>query len=206
MAWETYLAFTAATAVVLAIPGPTIMLVIGYALSGGSSTAWHTVPGVALGDALAMTLSLLGMGALIAASAALFTVLKFMGAAYLIYLGIKLWRSPALPLTQRKQKSQNGRMLFLNAFGVTASNPKSIAFFVAFVPQFMDSTAPMLPQAVIMVSTFVTLAIINAAVYAYVAAAARQALKRPKVIKAFNRTGGSLLIGAGLLTAVIRRA
>ena len=206
MAWDAYLAFSTATIIVLAIPGPTIMLVIGYALSGGGRTAWRTVPGVALGDALAMTLSLLGMGALIAASAAMFTVLKLCGAAYLVYLGIKLWRAPALPLRQNHNQFQNGHKLFWNAFGVTATNPKSIAFFVAFVPQFMDSSQAMLPQSLIMISTFVVLATINAAVYAYVAGTARRALTRPRVIKAFNRTGGSLLIGAGLLTAFLRRA
>ena len=205
MAWENYLAFVAATSIVLAIPGPTVMLVIGYALSGGSTTAWRTVPGVALGDALAMTLSVLGMGAVIAASAFLFTVLKLAGAAYLIYLGYKMWRAPALPPRESPKAEGNRSFLFWNAFGVTASNPKSIAFFVAFVPQFMDHAAPLLPQALIMICTFVFLATINAWLYAYLAGTARQALTRPGVIRVFNRTGGGLLIGAGLMTAVLRR-
>ena len=95
MSIETWLAFVAASAVLLAIPGPTILLVISYALGHGRKVASATVAGVALGDFTAMTASMLGLGALLATSAALFTVLKWVGAAYLIYLGIKLWRAPA---------------------------------------------------------------------------------------------------------------
>ena len=93
MALETWLAFVAATAVMLAIPGPTILLVIGQSLGGGTRAAAPLVAGVALGDLTAMTLSLAGLGALLAASALLFSVLKYAGAAYLIWLGIRMWRA-----------------------------------------------------------------------------------------------------------------
>ena len=94
MSFEQWLAFAAASAVLLAIPGPTILLVISYALGHGKKAAGATVGGVALGDFTAMTASMLGLGALLAASATLFTALKWIGAAYLIYLGVKLWRAP----------------------------------------------------------------------------------------------------------------
>src|SRR5215217_8394033 len=94
MTLETWLAFTAASAVLLVIPGPTILLVVSYALGQGWRTALPMAIGVALGDFTAMTASMLGLGALLATSAALFTVLKWVGAAYLIYLGFKLWRAP----------------------------------------------------------------------------------------------------------------
>jgi threonine/homoserine/homoserine lactone efflux protein len=93
MTLETWLAFTAASAVLLVIPGPTILLVVSYALGQGWRTALPMAIGVALGDFTAMTLSLLGLGALLAASATLFPILKWAGAAYLIWLGIKLWRA-----------------------------------------------------------------------------------------------------------------
>ncbi|MFL5158056.1 MAG: LysE family translocator, partial [Microvirga sp.] len=93
MTLETWLAFTAASAVLLVIPGPTILLVVSYALGQGWRTALPMAIGVALGDFTAMTLSLLGLGALLAVSATLFTALKWAGAAYLIWLGIKLWRA-----------------------------------------------------------------------------------------------------------------
>ena len=93
MSLELWIAFVAASAVVLTVPGPTVMLVVSYALRRGRATGWATVPGVALGDFTAMTASLLGAGAVLAASATLFAVLKYAGAAYLIWLGIKLWRA-----------------------------------------------------------------------------------------------------------------
>src|SRR5258707_12041210 len=96
MSLETWFAFVLAASVLLAIPGPTVTLVIGYALGEGRRAAWATVAGVALGDFTAMTLSLLGLGAVLAASAALFTILKIAGAAYLVYLGVRLWRGPPL--------------------------------------------------------------------------------------------------------------
>src|ERR1700754_4228970 len=93
MSFETWLAFVAATAVLLVIPGPTIMLVLSYTLGQGWRTALPMAVGVALGDFTAMTLSMLGIGALLAASATVFTILKLIGACYLIYLGIKLFRA-----------------------------------------------------------------------------------------------------------------
>ena len=93
MSLELWIAFTLTSSALLAIPGPTVMVVVSYALAKGRSSAWATVPGVTLGDFTAMTVSVLGAGAILAASAALFTALKFFGAAYLIWLGIQLWRS-----------------------------------------------------------------------------------------------------------------
>ena len=93
MTFESWAAFTAASAVLLIIPGPTVLLVVSYALGQGWRTALPMAIGVALGDFTAMTLSLLGLGALLAASATLFTILKWVGAAYLVYLGVKLWRA-----------------------------------------------------------------------------------------------------------------
>src|SRR2546421_7689408 len=99
MSLHHWLGFVAASGVLLAIPGPTVLLVISYALGHGRRSALGTVAGVALGDFTAMTGSMLGLGALLAASATVFTVLKWIGAAYLIYLGIKLWRAPVSEIT-----------------------------------------------------------------------------------------------------------
>ena len=208
MSFEVWAAFALASAVMLIIPGPTIILVVSYALSHGRRVASATVAGVALGDFTAMTASLLGVGALLATSATLFTALKWIGAAYLIYLGIKLWRAPvkgdSVDLTRDEPKSM-GR-IFLHAYVVTALNPKGLVFFVAFLPQFIDPTLPLLRQLVIFEVTFLVLATLNVAAYAYMALMARDAIKRPAVQRAVNRTGGSLLIGAGLLAAGLRRA
>lgn len=208
MSFEHWLAFAAASAILVAIPGPTVLLVISYALGHGRKSAAATVAGVALGDFTAMTASMLGLGALLAASAALFTVLKWIGAAYLIYLGIKLWRAPvAAPASDdAPPPSETSWRIFLHTYAVTALNPKSIVFFVAFVPQFLDSAEPALSQLLIFEATFLVLATLNAAGYGLLASLARKQIRRPAVQRAVNRTGGSLMIGAGLLAIGWKRA
>jgi threonine/homoserine/homoserine lactone efflux protein len=205
MALDHWLAFVAASAVLLAIPGPTVLLVISYALGHGRRSANSTVAGVALGDFTAMTASMLGLGALLATSATLFTLLKWVGAAYLVYLGLKLWRAPVADAGADAMApvAWPGR-IFLHAYAVTALNPKSIVFFIAFLPQFLDSAAPLLPQLVICEASFLVLATANALIYALLASAARRTIRKPRVQRAVNRVGGSLLVGAGALAATWR--
>ena len=206
MTFEHWLAFAAASAVMLAIPGPTVLLVISYALGHGRKAGRATVAGVALGDFTAMTASMLGLGALLAASATLFTVLKWVGAAYLVYLGIKLWRAkPTVGAPSDVAETKTVR-IFLHAYVVTALNPKSIVFFVAFLPQFLVAGAPLLPQMILFEATFLVLATLNAALYGLLASGARTTIRKPSVQTAVNRVGGSLLIGAGLLSVGLRRA
>ncbi|GAB4066981.1 LysE family translocator [Ancylobacter sonchi] len=210
MSIETWLAFVAASAVLLLIPGPTILLVVSYALGQGRKVALPVAAGVALGDFTAMTLSMLGLGALLATSAALFTVLKWIGALYLIWLGIKLWRAGASPLVAPAQGNGQGRgralKMLAHAWLVTALNPKSLTFFVAFLPQFLDTSRPMLGQMVVFETTFLVLAAANAFTYALVAGRLRGAISNSSVVVAVNRIGGSLLIGAGLATLAWRNA
>lgn len=206
MPFDHWLAFAAASGILLAIPGPTVLLVISYALGHGRRSALGTVAGVALGDFTAMTTSMLGLGALLAASAEIFTILKWIGAAYLIYLGVKLWRAPVTEPSADVSPVEVARTrMFLHAYAVTSLNPKSIVFFVAFLPQFLDTTAPALPQMVICEATFVVMATLNALLYGLMASAARRTIRKPRVQRAVNRTGGSLLIGAGLLAVAWRK-
>jgi len=206
MSIEHWLAFVAASAVLLAIPGPTILLVISYALGHGKKAAPASVAGVAMGDFTAMTTSMLGLGVLLATSAMLFTILKWVGAAYLVYLGIKLWRAPASLSDATEETTTRPSRIFLHLYAVTALNPKSIVFFVAFLPQFLDAAAPLLPQILIMEATFLVLATLNALSYALVATVARRTIRKPSVQRAVNRVGGSLLIGAGVLTVAWKKA
>jgi len=208
MSIEHWLAFAAASGILVAIPGPTVLLVISYALAHGRKSAMATVLGVGLGDFTSMTTSMLGLGAFLLASATLFTILKWIGAAYLIYMGVRLWRAP----TDRASAAEaNGAAetkpwrIFLHAYVVTALNLKGIIFFIAFLPQFLDAAQPLLPQMLLFEATFLVLAIANAALYALVASAARQTIRKPAVQRSVNRVGGSLLIGAGLLAIGWRR-
>jgi len=200
MTFESWAAFTAASAMLLIIPGPTVLLVVSYALGQGWRTVLPMTVGVALGDFTAMTLSMLGLGALLAASATLFTILKWVGAAYLVYLGIKLWRAGrTLDAAPRTDAVSAARMLG-HAWLVTALNPKSITFFVAFLPAFLDPQADFLTQMVAFETTFLVLAFANAFGYALVAARARGFVANPRAIGVVNKVGGGLLIGAGAAT------
>ena len=209
MAFEQWFAFAIASAVLLAIPGPTILLVISYALGHGRKAASATVGGVALGDFTAMTASMLGLGALLATSATLFTALKWIGAAYLIYLGLKLWRAPvsasgtgagadALP-------KERPLRIFLHTYVVTALNPKSIIFFVAFLPQFISHDAPAGPQLLLLGATFCLLSAVNVSLFSYLAGTAGSRIQNPRFMRRLKVTGGGVMVGAGLLTAAARQ-
>lgn len=201
-----WFAFVVASAVLLVLPGPTILLVVSYALTQGRRVALAMAAGVALGDFVAMSVSLAGLGALLVASATLFTVLKWVGAAYLVYLGVRLWRSkPQLPNPETDTNPRPVRGVFAHAFVVTALNPKGIAFFVAFVPQFIDRSEAILPQLLILEATFVGLAALNAFLFALAADQIRLRLRRPAVLTWMNRAGAGCLVGMGVATATLNR-
>jgi len=204
---DLWIPFALASALVLIIPGPTIILVISQAVTHGRRSVGPLVAGVLLGDFTAMTLSLLGLGAVLSASAALFMVFKWIGALYLIYLGIRAWRAdPKSGAASAAAEGKSTRALFKGAFIVTALNPKSIAFFVAFLPQFVDPHAPVMLQMVLLEATFLTLATINAALYGLFAGQLRETIQKNNVRKWLNRCGGSALIGAGIFTAGMQRS
>ena len=205
MTLELWLAFLAATTVFLLIPGPTLLLVIGYALSYGRKPALSAVFGVALGDLVAMTVSLVGLGAVLATSAGLFALLKWLGAAYLIYLGLKQWRRRAHVMDAIELAPASNRILIFNAFVVTALNPKSIMFFIAFLPHFIDPKLPALPQMLILGATFWVLAILTASAYAFMSGTLGMAFRSPRFRRNVDRLGASALIGAGVLTATMQR-
>lgn len=208
MTLELWLAFVAASAVLLLIPGPTVLLVLSYALSQGRRVAVASALGVALGDLTAMTASLLGLGALVMASATVFQVLKWVGAAYLVWMGVQLLRKGghAVPDTGALPPAIPAGRVFRHAAAVTALNPKSIAFFIAFVPQFLRPEAALAPQFALLIATFVSLGALNALAYALLADRLRRAIARPGILTLLTRAGGVTLIGMGVLTATLRRA
>lgn len=206
MSIELWLAFVGASVILLILPGPTILTVISYSVAHGRAANVPLVAAVALGDSTALFLSLAGLGGLLATSAILFQLVKWAGGLYLIYLGIKLMRSGTddLPVTAAPATVSRGR-LFANTYAVTALNPKGIIFFVAFLPQFIRPGADVTRQLWTLALTFVTLATLNAALYAVFAASARRFLSRARARRAFNGVGGSLLFGAGVWALLARR-
>jgi len=206
MPLETYFAFLAATAIILVIPGPTVMLVVGHALTHGTRRTLWSCLGVALGDATALSCSLLGLGAFLQTSAHLFTALKWAGALYLIWMGLKMLRaapSGAARTSDDAVSSPRASALRLmsQAYVVTALNPKSILFFVAFVPQFITPGPDLRAQMLAVLCTFVSLAFLNAFAYAVLAGSARRAARNPGFTRMLTRMGGGVLVAAGVWTA-----
>ncbi|WP_332776680.1 LysE family translocator [Polaromonas sp.] len=204
---ELWFAFVAASAVLLIIPGPTILTVISYSMAHGRRANVPLVAAVALGDSTALVVSLLGLGALLATSAFWFTVVKWAGGLYLLYLGIRLLRAgissaelvaPAVPGSRWR--------LFANTYLVTALNPKGIVFFVAFLPQFISPNAGVAQQLWVLAVTFVVMATLNATLYAIFAGSARSLLASPRAQRRFNIAGGSLLSVAGVWALLARRS
>ena len=206
MSIELWLAFVAASAVLLIIPGPTILTVISYSMAHGRRANLPLIAAVALGDSTALLVSLLGLGALLATSAFWFTAVKWVGGLYLLYLGVKLLRAGVSPSELSPPPAPGSRWrLFANTYLVTALNPKGIVFFVAFLPQFIEPGAAVTRQLWVLAVTFVVMATANASLYAIFAGSARKALASPRAQRSFNLAGGSLLSAAGVWALFAKR-
>lgn len=209
MTIEVWMTFVAVVIVIVfaLIPGPTVILVVGQAISTGKKSVFPLVAGVLLGDFVAMSVSLLGLGAILATSSTLFIILKWFGVAYLIYLGISAWREePEVNTTSFKDKNVSKMKLFKSSFLVTALNPKDIVFFVAFLPQFVNPASAALPQLLILMFTFLAIVATTITSFALFAGLIRYRIQSYSARKKLNRLGGSALIGAGLITSTMQRS
>ncbi len=206
MTLEIWFAFIAVVFVFAIIPGPTVIMVIGQAISHGRASVTPLVAGVLLGDFTAMTLSLIGLGAVLATSATLFLVLKWFGVAYLIYLGIKAWTIKPEEYSESSIAQSASRFaMFKASFLVTALNPKDIVFFVAFLPQFIDPASAALPQVLILMMTFLTIIAITVTSFALFAGSIRHKMQGYQARRRLNKVSGSALVGAGLLASMMHR-
>ena len=202
MPLENWLAYTFVTATFLLIPGPTILLVISYSLIRGRQAVFALLLGVGVGDIVAMILSFIGVGLLLQTVTIAFQFLKWIGAAYLIWLGIRMWRSASESMELSAiTDNKVWHAIMANAFVITALNPKSIVFFLAFLPQFINSEKPFITQSLILGSTFLILAIISVLFYSMLASFTGQQMQLSLIHRWTNRIGGSLLIGAGGMIA-----
>ena len=206
MTLHAWLAFALASALLGLVPGPGVLSIVGYAIGAGRRVALASVGGMMVGNALAMSLSLLGVGALLATSALAFSAVKWGGAVYLVGLGLlTLARSgralggqagPAAPI--------GARAAFLGNVLIGTFHPKTIVFFVAFVPQFVSPEAGYAGQAALLVLTFCGIVGVTDTVYAITAARAARLLSTPRAALWSRRAGGGALIASGLATAAAR--
>ena len=197
MEFNNWLLYTAAAVGLSLTPGPNGLLALTHGALYGARKTIFTILGGSLGFALVIALSMFGIGALLAANVGLLVVLKWLGGAYLIWLGVQVWRSPSLADSRGKSVTSSGASLFQAGLFSALSNPKGILFFVAFLPQFIDPTSSLLIQFAVMAATFVVIEFFYELLVASLADRIQPWLK--KVGKNFNRVFGSVFIAIGAL-------
>jgi threonine/homoserine/homoserine lactone efflux protein len=206
MSLSLWLAYVAAVFVISGTPGPNMLLSMTHGIHHGLSGTFSTMLGLLVGLALVLSISLGGLGAVLLASVYAFEVIKYAGAAYLIYLGVKTWQAADAELTTEGRPDAKGAgARFRIGVLVSLSNPKAILFGVAFFPQFLDRSQPIAPQAVILLVTFVVIETSWMLVYAGGGAKLATWLRKGARMRWFNRSAGGAFVGAGVLLGAFRR-
>ena len=200
---ELYATFVAATAVLILIPGPNVSLIVANSVAYGTGFGLLTVAGTSGALALQLTLTALGMTVMLGTLATWFEWLRWIGVAYLLYLGVMQWRAPAVDLTTTRPQPRSARGIYTRALLVSLTNPKTLFFYGAFFPQFVVLDRPMGAQLALLSVTFVTLAILVDGGWALLAGHAGGLLARRGRLR--NRISGGFLIGAGAALALARR-
>ncbi|MES2936770.1 MAG: LysE family transporter [Pseudomonadota bacterium] len=208
MTLSTYLLYLAAVVLLIVTPGPTTLMTVTNAVNHGPARALASVGGALVASLGIMALSALGLGAVLAASQAAFTVLKIAGAIYLVWLGIRTFRSSTLFQVDAQAAAAGSRSLFAQGLLVGASNPKALLFFGALFPQFINPAAPVLPQFVLLALTFVAGDALLLTVWAFGIGRFAPWLRQTRTVRWINRVCGGLfaLMGGALLLSSRRAA
>ena len=199
--WPLFSAFLVASLVLAVTPGPGVLYIVTRSLVQGRSSGLVSVAAVALGNLANAVAASVGLAALLAVSSLAFTVVKYAGAAYLVYLGVQMLRSssaeapaaiPATPL----------RRVFRDGFVVALLNPKTAVFFAAFLPQFLSPDGAPVFQGLALGSLFVAIAAVTDSAYVLAAGAVAPALRSSGLSRIGQRLGGGVFIGLGVYTAL----
>lgn len=201
--WRLYLAFIAASAILIAIPGPNVALITANSITHGLRRGLLTVAGTSSAMALQLALTAVGLSSLLGTLAIVFDWLRWLGVAYLIYLGLRAWRQPADDLAQAAMRPQARRQIWLRGFLVSLTNPKTLLFYGAFLPQFIAPDRPLGPQLAVLSLSFLVLATVLDSTWAIFAGRLRGFLLRRGRLR--HRLTGGLLIGAGIGLALAQR-
>ena len=202
MSLELYLAYVLACAVIALIPGPTVTVIIANSLRHGARAGLLNVAGTQLGLALMMAILVVGLSSVIAAMGWFFEWLRWVGAAYLVWIGWKLLRSPDL-LQQEENAALPRGGFFLQGFLVLMANPKALLWFGAFIPQFVDPSGNYVAQIILLGVTAMAVALVSDGAYAVLTGRAGAFLSK-KRIRLVSRLSGGFLIGGGIWLAVTR--
>ncbi len=207
MELSTWLAFFAACWAISLSPGAGAVAAMSSGLNHGFRRGYFTTFGLVLGIWTQVIVVGVGLGAVVAASSTAFLVIKWLGVAYLVWLGIAQWRAPAVPMVARADDGTvvTRRSMVLRAWMINAVNPKGTVFLLAVVPQFMNLAQPLLPQYLIIGATLAFTDLVVMAGYTALAAKVLGALNSPSHIRAVNRVFGSFFVVAGSLLALFKR-
>ncbi|MEV0745755.1 LysE family translocator [Streptomyces sp. NPDC050273] len=207
---DRLLAFAAMSFLLIVIPGPSVLFVIGRALAQGRRAAMTTVAGNTVGAFLLVVAVALGVGSIVERSVLVFTLLKLAGAAYLVYLGVKAWRqrgSLRAAFTGEEKAAQVGLRTFWEGFAVGVANPKTMVFFAAVLPQFVDRAQGRIAvQMLVLGLVFNIIALASDSLWGLLAATGRDWFARsPRRLSLVGGIGGVTMIGLGVTVAVTGR-
>ena len=208
MSQDVWLAFFVASWLISLSPGAGAISCMAAGLRYGYRRALWNIVGLQLGILFVLVIVAIGLGAIIAASATLFVAIKWLGAAYLVWLGVQQWRAPAKPMVEGKSALDDeaaARRLVLSGFLVNATNPKGIVFMLAVLPQFIDPAKPQLVQYAICGATLFFTDLVVMSGYTGLAARVLSALREPQHVRWLNRSFGGMFVAAGVVLATFRR-
>ena len=208
MSIEAWLLFTITETVLCVSPGPAVLLVLSMSLTRGWQPGLQASAGILVANLLYFALSATSLGALLLASWELFVLIKWLGAAYLIWLGLTTFfasRDAVRPVAEPLTPLHTGMGTFLHGVVAQGANPKALLFFTALLPQFVNPAAPLVPQIALLAVTSVLIEFGVLTGYAVLASRARSLAHRPRFARIINRVGGGLLIGAGAGLATLKR-
>jgi homoserine/homoserine lactone efflux protein len=203
-----FLAYCLAATVLVLLPGPIVTLVVANSLSHGTRNGLATVAGASIGNTLLIAAAAIGLIAFFALLSEVFAIVRWAGAAYLIWLGIHAWRAPGKSerVNAKAPVHRSARRLFLQGFLIAITNPKAIIFYIAFLPQFVDPHLAAGPQLLAMSSVMILIALISDTCYALLAGRVRAWFTTPARRRLQGRITGTLLIGTGCGLLLARRA
>ncbi|KWX68580.1 LysE family transporter [Mycobacterium sp. NAZ190054] len=207
MTWQMWLAFFGAAIVIAVSPGAGAIQSMATGLTHGVKRGYWSIFGLEAGLMLQLTLVAVGLGAAVANSVVAFTVIKWVGVAYLTYLAIRQWRSAAVDLNAQIDHAIEGgrRSLMVRGFLVNATNPKGLLFFLAVMPQFVVPTAPLLPQYLAIGVTMVAVDMVVMGLYTGLAVRLLRWLRTPRQQTVLNRVFSGLFAGAAVVLSLLRR-
>ena len=202
MDWQLYLAFVVASSILILIPGPNVALIVGNAVAFGTRYGLLTVVGTSAAMVIQLALFAAGMTALLGVLAAWFEWIRWIGVAYLLWIGVAQWRAPPVDLTRVVPERRPVRDIVLRGVLVSMTNPKTLVFYGAFFPQFISPAVDMTAQVLLLSATFLGVAVLLDGAWAVLAGQARGLLGRHGRLR--NRLSGALLVGAGVGLALAR--